>query len=46
MIYAPTRQQIEAKRRASIRKCRLKCRAVAESLAEAGGGLFTFARFP
>jgi transposase-like protein len=46
MIYAPTRQEIEAKRKAFIRKWRLKCRAVADSLEEAGDRLFTFARFP
>jgi putative transposase len=46
MIYAQTRQEIEAKRKAFIRKWRLKCRAVADSLQEAGDRLFTFARFP
>ena len=29
-----------------IRKWRLKCKAVAESLEEAGDKLFTFTRFP
>src|SRR5271169_1633992 len=46
LIYAQTRQEIEAKRKAFIRKWRLKCRAVADSLEEAGDRLFTFARFP
>jgi putative transposase len=46
MIYAKTRQEIEARRKAFIRKWRLKCRAVADSLEEAGVRLFTFARFP
>jgi transposase-like protein len=46
MIYARTKQEIEARRKAFIRKWRLKCRAVAESLEEAGDRLFTFARFP
>jgi len=46
MIYAQTRQEIEAKRKAFLRKWRLKCRAVADSLEEAGDQLFTFARFP
>ena len=46
MIYAQTRQGIEARRKAFIRKWRLKCRAVADSLEEAGVRLFTFARFP
>lgn len=46
MIYADTRQEIEARRKAFLRKWRLKCRAVADSLEEAGDRLFTFARFP
>ena len=46
MIYANTKQEIEARRKAFIRKWRLKCRAVADSLEEAGDRLFTFARFP
>jgi transposase-like protein len=46
MIYADTKPEIEAKRKAFIRKWRLKCRAVADSLEEAGDKLFTFARFP
>jgi putative transposase len=46
MIYAKTRQEIEARRKVFIRKWRLKCRAVADSLEEAGDRLFTFARFP
>jgi putative transposase len=46
MIYAETKQEIEAKRKAFIRKWRLKCRAVADSLEEAGDKLFTFTRFP
>jgi putative transposase len=46
MIYAKTKQEVEAKRKAFIRKWRLKCRAVADSLAEAGDKLFTFTRFP
>ena len=46
MIYAQTRQEIEAKRKAFIRKWRPKCRAVADSLEEAGDRLFTFVRFP
>ncbi len=36
MIYAATRQEIEARRKAFIRKWRLKHRAVADSLEEAG----------
>ena len=46
MIYARTAKEIEAKRRAFLRKWRLKCRAVAESLEEAGERLFTFTRLP
>ena len=46
MIYAATRKEIEAKRKAFLRKWRLKCRGVADSLEEAGDRLFTFARFP
>ena len=45
MIYAATRQEIETRRKAFIRKWRLKCRAVADSLEEAGDRLFTFTRF-
>jgi len=46
MIYAATPQEVEARRKAFIRKWRLKCRAVADSLEEAGDRLFTFTRFP
>jgi len=46
MIYAETSGEIEAKRKAFIRKWRLKCRAAADSLEEAGDKLFTFTRFP
>src|SRR3984893_16294474 len=46
MIYAGTKEEIEAKRKAFIRKWRLKCPAVAASLEEAGDKLFTFTRFP
>jgi transposase-like protein len=46
MIYAKTKQEIEARRKAFIRKWRLKCRAVADGLEEAGDRLFTFTRFP
>jgi transposase-like protein len=40
------KQEVEAKRKAFIRKWRLKCPAVAASLEEAGDKLFTFTRFP
>jgi transposase-like protein len=46
MIYAGSKQEIDAKRKAFIRKWRLKYRAVAASLEEAGDKLFTLARFP
>ena len=46
MIYAATREEIEARRKAFIRKWRLKYRAVADSLEEAGDRLFTFTRLP
>ena len=46
MIYAATKAEIETRRKAYIRKWRLKHRAVADSLEEAGDRLFTFARFP
>jgi len=46
MIYADSKPEIEAKRKAFIRKWQLKCRAVANSLEEAGDKLFTFTRFP
>ncbi len=46
MIYAETASAIETRRKAFIRKWRLKCRAVADSLEEAGDRLFTFTRLP
>ena len=46
MIYATTPEEIEVRRKAFIRKWRLKHRAVTDSLDEAGDRLFTFARLP
>ena len=46
MIYAATREEIEARRKVFIRKWRLKHCAVADSLEEAGDRLFTFTRLP
>jgi hypothetical protein len=46
MIYAETAAKVEAKREAFLRRWRLKCRAVADSLEEAGERLFTFTRLP
>src|ERR1700739_1076639 len=42
MIYAGTREEIETRRKAFVRKWRLKHRAVADNLDEAGERLFTF----
>lgn len=44
MIYAETAAEIEKRRKAFLRKWRLKCRAVADSLEEAGDRLFAFTR--
>jgi len=46
MIYANTAKEVATRRKAFIRKWRLKCRAVADSLEEAGDKLFTFTRLP
>ena len=46
MIYAASAAEVEVRRRAFIRKWRLKCKAVADSLEEAGDRLFTFTRLP
>jgi putative transposase len=46
MIDATSAAEIEAHRRAFIRKWRLTCKAVADSLEEAGDRLFTFTRLP
>jgi hypothetical protein len=46
MIYAATREEVDRRRKAFIRKWRLKHRAVANSLQEAGDRLFTFTRLP
>jgi putative transposase len=44
MIYADTAAEIEKRSKAFLRKWRLKCRAVADSLEESGDRLFTFTR--
>lgn len=46
MIYANTAKDVEAKYKAFVRKWRLKCPAVVESLEEAGPRLFTFLKYP
>jgi len=44
MVYADTAAEVETRRKGFLRKWRLKCRAVADSLDEAGDRLFTFTR--
>jgi len=46
MVYAATPEEIAARRKAFLRKWRLKLHAVADSLEEAGDSLFAFARLP
>jgi putative transposase len=46
MIYAATPKEVETKRKAFLRKWRLRCPAVATSLEEAGDRLFAFLRLP
>ena len=46
MIYAASAKEVEAKRKAFLRKWRLKCPGVAASLEEAGERLFAFLRLP
>ena len=46
MIYAATAEEIEERRRGFVRKWRLRHRAVADSLEEAGDALFAFTRLP
>jgi putative transposase len=46
MIYATTREELATRRKAFIRKWRLKHRAVADSLEEASDRLFAFTRLP
>ena len=42
MVHAGTAAEVETRRKAFLRKWRLKCRAVADSLEEAGDRLFTW----
>ena len=44
MVYAGSAAEVERRRKAFLRKWRLKCRAVADSLEEAGARLFAFTR--
>jgi len=46
MIYADTAAKVETRRKAFLRKWRLKCKSVADSLEEAADKLFTFTRLP
>lgn len=46
MVYAESAKEVATRRKAFLRKWRLKCRAVADSLEEAGEQLFTFTRLP
>ena len=46
MIYAATPEDIATRRKAFVRKWRLKHRPVADSLEEGGDRLFTFTQLP
>jgi len=46
MMYADTAKAVQDRRRAFLRKWRLRCPAVATSLEEAGNRLFSFVRLP
>lgn len=46
MMYADPAQDVLTKRKAFLHKRRMKCRAVADSLEEAGPRLFTFLEYP
>src|SRR4051812_17414268 len=46
MVHAKGKAEVLAKRKAFLAEWRLRCRAVAESLDEAGERLFTFLRYP
>ena len=46
MIYAETAKEAQTRRKAFLRKWRLRCPAVATSLEEAGDRLFAFFRLP
>jgi putative transposase len=46
MVHAQTASEVLARRRAFLSRWRLRCRAVADSLEEAGPRLFTFLRYP
>ena len=46
LMHAKTAADVRAKRKAFLAKWKLRCRAVADSLEEAGERLFTFLRYP
>jgi putative transposase len=46
MMHAKTAAEVLARRKAFLARWKLRCRAVAESLQEAGERLFTFLRYP
>lgn len=46
MIYADTAAEVQTRRDAFLKKWRVKCRAVADSLEEAGDRLFAFTSLP
>ena len=46
MMHAKTAAEVLARRKAFLARWKLRCRAVAESLEEAGERLFTFLRYP
>ncbi len=46
MIYVETAKEVQGRRRAFLRKWRLKCPGVATSLEESGDRLFAFLRLP
>ena len=46
LMYATNAKEVEKRRKAFLKKWRVKCEAVATSLEEAGDRLFTFARLP
>jgi transposase-like protein len=46
MMHAKTAAEVLARRKAFLARWKLRCRAVADSLEEAGERLFTFLRYP
>jgi putative transposase len=46
MVHAKTAEEVLAKRKVFLAAWKLRCRAVADSLEEAGERLFTFLRYP